>query len=369
VTSAIVVGGAVAGLAAARALAAGAEVTVLERRPDGVAEGAGLVIYPAGTHALDRLGALAAFRQVSVPLEGIATYDRKGRRLHLLDTRSFAERYGHPLAGVHRADLMQALAENLKADVRRGVEVTDVKVGEVVQVRTRGGALEADALVGADGIRSSVRECLGLGADPRRTGWVAWRGVAPAPAGFETATAGLVLGAGRHGGWVAVAGDRVYWFLTGDEGEPGDLAGALRATRGWRTPLPQLIEATPPGTVLFNELIDRDPDARWGRGPVTLAGDAAHAMLPSLAQGANQALEDAATLLAMTGEHGVGEKAFRAYEKRRAARTTRVVKLSRQVFPILEWRSLPARWLRARLLALPPSMTEKQVEWLYRAEV
>lgn len=121
--------------------------------------------------------------------------------------------------------------------------------------------------------------------------------------------------------------------------------------------------------MLFNELIDRDPDARWGRGPVTLAGDAAHAMLPSLAQGANQALEDAATLLEMTREHGVGEKAFRAYEKRRAARTTRVVKLSRQVFPVLEWRSLPARWLRARLLALPPSMTEKQVEWLYRAEV
>jgi 2-polyprenyl-6-methoxyphenol hydroxylase-like FAD-dependent oxidoreductase len=132
VTSAIVVGAAVAGLATARALAGGADVTVLERRPQGVAEGAGLVIYPAGTHALDRLGALAAFRQVSVPLEGIATYDRKGRRLHLLDTRSFTERYGHPLTGVHRADLMQALAENLKAEVRRGVEVTDVKVGDVV---------------------------------------------------------------------------------------------------------------------------------------------------------------------------------------------------------------------------------------------
>jgi len=357
----------VAGVAAARALAAaGATVTVLERRPEGLAEGAGLIIYPEGTHALDRLGVLAAFRRIAVPLDAIATYDQRGRLLHRLDVSAVAERYGHPLAGVHRADLMDALSENLEAEVRRGVEVTDVKVGDAVQVRTRASALEAGALVGADGIRSSVRECLGLGAEPRRTGWVAWRGVAPAPAGFAAGTAGLVLGAGRHGGWVAVGGDRVYWFLTGDEGDPPDLGTALRAVRRWRTPLPQLMEATPPDSVLFNELIDRDPDARWGRGPVTLAGDAAHAMLPSLAQGANQALEDAAMLLATTGEHGVGEAAFRAYERRRAARTARLVKLSRQIMPVYEWRSLPARWLRARLFALPPSLTESRLEWIYR---
>src|SRR5207248_8383822 len=142
---------------------------------------------------------------------------------------------------------------------RHGVEVTDVRVGDTVQVRTRERPLEAGVLVGADGIRSSVRECLGLGTEPRRTGWVAWRGVAPAPAGFETGTAAVVLGAGRHGGWVAVGGDRVYWFLTGDEGDPPDLGTALRAVRRWRTPLPQLMESTPPETVLFNELIDRDP--------------------------------------------------------------------------------------------------------------
>lgn len=369
VPSAIVVGGAVAGLAAARALAAaGAAVTVLERRPEGRAEGAGLILYPAATHALDRLGVLGAFRRVAVPLDAIATYDQRGRLLHRLDARTVAVRYGHPLAGVHRADLLAVLAESLEADVRRGVEVTDVRVGDAVQVRTRESALEASALVGADGIRSAVRECLGLGAEPRATGWVAWRGVAPAPAGFETGTAGVVLGAGRHGGWVAVGGGRVYWFLTGDAGDPPGLGTARSAVERWRTPLPQLMEATPPDTVLFNELIDRDPDSRWGRGPVTLAGDAAHAMLPSLAQGANQALEDASTLLATTAEHGVGEAAFREYERRRAARAARLVKLSRRLMPVFQWRLPPARWLRARLLALPPSLTESRLDWLYRGD-
>ncbi|HEY8642077.1 MAG TPA: NAD(P)-binding protein, partial [Candidatus Dormibacteraeota bacterium] len=122
-TSAIVVGGAVGGLAAARALAAcGVEVTVLERRPPGQAEGAGLLLYPPAAQALVRLDALDAFRARSVALTGIATYDQRGRVLNEFDATGFESKYGHPLAGVHRADLMAALA----VEVRRGVEVTDV---------------------------------------------------------------------------------------------------------------------------------------------------------------------------------------------------------------------------------------------------
>jgi len=358
-TSAIVVGGAVGGLAAARALAAcGVEVTVLERRPPGQAEGAGLLLYPPAAQALVRLDALDAFRARSVALTGIATYDQRGRVLNEFDATGFESKYGHPLAGVHRADLMAALA----VEVRRGVEVTDVAVGDQARARTPQGWLAADLLVGADGIRSRVREALGLGAEPRRSGWVAWRGITDAPAGFDATTAGVVVGRGRHGGWVPVADGRVYWFLTGNAGE----TAIPDAIERWATPLPQLIAATPSETLLLNELADRDPDARWGRGPVTLVGDAAHAMLPSLAQGANQALEDAAVLLAEMTARGPSEAAFRAYERRRAARTARIVRLSRQVMPVFQWRRAPARGLRGRLLAIPQRFTDRQGEWLYR---
>ena len=347
------------GLAAARALAAcDVEVTVLERRPEGVAEGAGLLLYPPAGHALERLGALEAVRARSVTLAGIATYDQRGRILNRFDATTFEATYGHPLRGVSRADLLAALA----LEVRRGAEVTDVAVGDQVRVRTAEGWQAADLLVGADGIRSVVREALGLGAEPRRSGWVAWRGVAEAPDGFDATMAGLVLGRGRHGGWLPVADGQVYWFLTGDAGETAIPAGVER----WATPLPQLIAATPPEAVLLNELADREPDARWGRGPVTLVGDAAHAMLPSLAQGANQALEDAAALLAEMTARGPSEAAFRAYERRRAGRTGRIVRLSHQVMPVFQWRRAPARWLRARLLALPQSLTARQQDWLYR---
>jgi 2-polyprenyl-6-methoxyphenol hydroxylase-like FAD-dependent oxidoreductase len=228
---------------------------------------------------------------------------------------------------------------------------------------------EADVLVGADGIRSGVREALGLGSEPRRSGYVAWRGIArETPAGFSRATAGIVVGSGRHGGWVAVSGGRVYWFLTGDEGEGPGHATALDRVRAWRGPLPDLIAATEPDSVLFNDLIDRDPDTRWGTGPVTLAGDAAHAMLPSMAQGANQALEDASALMNAVTQHGVNETAFRAYESRRQKRTARLVKMSRQIMPVFNWRRAPARRLRAALLALPRGLTQWQLEWLYRGE-
>jgi len=368
--SAIVVGGAVAGLAAARALAAaGAQVQVLERRPLGVAEGAGLAIYPAAWHALERLGAVDAFRSLAVPLENITTFDETGKVLNVLDTRRFEDRYGYPLAGVHRADLMRALQDNLEAEIRRGVDVMGIAVGDRVKALTASEPIDADVLVGADGIRSRVREALGLESEPRRSGYVAWRGIArESPAGFSKAIAGIVVGAGRHGGWVAVSGGRVYWFLTGDEGEDPGYAAAVDAVRGWSGPLPDLMAATEPESVLFNDLIDRDPDANWGTGPITLVGDAAHAMLPSLAQGANQALEDASALMTEVARHGVNATAFRAYEERRRRRTARLVKMSRQMMPVFNWRSAPARRLRAALLALPPALTQWQLEWLYRGD-
>lgn len=359
-----------AGLAAARALAgAGAEVQVLERRPLGVAEGAGLAIYPAAWRALERLGALDAFRSVAVPLDGITTFDDAGKVLHFLDTRRFEERYGYPLAGVHRADLLAALHANIEAELRSGVDVSGIEVGDRVKALTDSGPLDADVLVGADGIRSRVREALGLQPEPRRSGYVAWRGVArEAPAAFSSATAGIVVGTGRHGGWVAVSGGRVYWFLTGDEGEAPGHATAVDRVRGWHGPLPDLIAATEPDSVLFNDLIDRDPDSHWGSGPVTLAGDAAHAMLPSMAQGANQALEDASVLISAVAQHGVTAAAFRAYEARRQKRTARLVKMSRQIMPVFNWRRAPARRLRVALLALPPALTQWQLEWLYRGD-
>jgi 2-polyprenyl-6-methoxyphenol hydroxylase-like FAD-dependent oxidoreductase len=367
---AIVVGGAVAGLAAARALAgSGAHVQVVERRPVGVAEGAGLVIYPAAWRALERLGAVEAFRSVAVPLDGMTTYDETGKVLHFLDTRRFEERYGYPLAGVHRADLLTALQTNIQAELLSGVEFTGLEVGDRVKALTDSEPLYADVVVGADGIRSRVREALGLPFAPRQSGYVAWRGIAPeAPAGFSTSTAGIVVGAGRHGGWVSVGGGRVYWFLTGDQGEASGHNTALERVRAWRGPLPDLIAATEPDSILFNDLIDRDPDTHWGSGPVTLAGDAAHAMLPSMAQGANQALEDAAVLMRAVTQHGVNASAFRAYEASRQKRTGRLVRMSRQMMPVFNWRRAPARRLRAALLALPSGLTQWQLEWLYRGD-
>jgi 2-polyprenyl-6-methoxyphenol hydroxylase-like FAD-dependent oxidoreductase len=306
---------------------------------------------------------------VAVPLDGITTFDEAGKVLHFLDTRQFQDRYGYPLAGVHRADLLTALQNNIEADLRGGVEFRGVEVGDRVKALTDSEPLYADVLVGADGIRSRVREALGLRSEPRPSGYVAWRGIArEAPPEFSMATAGIVVGAGRHGGWVAVSGGRVYWFLTGDQGEAPGHSTAVDAVRGWRGPLPDLIAATDPQSVLFNDLIDRDPDNHWGAGPITLAGDAAHAMMPSMAQGANQALEDASALMTAVTQHGVNAAAFRAYEANRQKRTARLVKMSRQIMPVFNWRSAPARRLRAALLALPSGLTQWQLEWLYRGD-
>lgn len=210
-----------------------------------------------------------------------------------------------------------------------------------------GREVRGDVLVGADGIHSAVRAALHGPAAPRRYGWIAWRGVVSGSAvGLDAHTQGLTLGRGAHVGWLPIGGGRVYWFATGmalQAGVPAtDSQAELRTRFGaWGHPVPALIEAPPPAAILCNELVDRPPAQRWGTRRVTLLGDAAHAMLPGLGQGANQALKDAVALAAHLAGASDLEGALRAYE---AARITRG---SAQALQVLQSQHPLARLARA----------------------
>lgn len=343
--NAVVVGGGIGGVAAALALSrAGIDVRVYEQAAELTEVGAGVSLAPNGLRMLERLGVG----------ESVARLGARHVRTQLsLSDGSPASHDPDQFAlpgrnvGIHRADLLSLLAEQLPpGSIRTGHRaVSFSQDGEAATVTFANGATAtADAVVGADGIHSALQGFVVEPAEPVFSGVVAYRGLVPRLEAYPADTMRMWLGEGKHFLVFPVrAGEllnyvgfvpsptqvRESWSA---EGDPAALAAHFA---GWDPLIGQVIEAIrgPGGSGFQWGMYDREPLPRWSEGRLTLLGDAAHPMLPHLGQGVNQALEDAvalATLLgAVTDPAGVPD-ALARYEKLRRERTARVQRGSRR---------------------------------------
>ncbi|WP_127900261.1 FAD-dependent monooxygenase [Solirhodobacter olei] len=331
-----VLGGGVAGLAVAVALARrGAQVTVMEQA-EAIAEvGAGLQISPNGVAVLKALGlgeALAAVgtRAVAVTLRDGPTGEAV-LRLDLARQKPSAE-----YLFLHRADLIALLAEAARgAGVRirllQKVETVTLGAHPPRLTTAQGAEIEVPLLIGADGLHSRTREALNGRVAPFFTHQVAWRALIPCEAGAEP-VAQVFMGPGRHlvsyplrGGRlrnIVAVEERHRWAEESWSATDDPLALRL-AFEGFSGPVPGWLEQVE--AVNLWGLFRHPVAARWHGHGAAILGDAAHPTLPFLAQGANMALEDAWVLAAMLAGHDSAEAAFAAYQQARAARVTRIV--------------------------------------------
>jgi len=348
----VIIGAGVGGLTLALLLRRrGLHAEVLEQATELREVGAGIALAANSTRVLRYLGLDDELARVST--EPTALIHRDGRDGRVISAapggaRWYRERFGAPFYGLHRVALQDTLARAVgPGQLRLGCQTADFEErGAAVRVRCADGtALDADVVVGADGVHSRVRDWV-AGADrPAYSGATGFRGLVPAelvPSLPDPGALQFWMGPRAHLLHYAISGGAVINFLAVADGpaqwtEPAWLEAAepgacLAPFAGWHPAVTEMLAAVPqsPRWALFA----RRPLARWSRGPVTLLGDAAHAMLPHYGQGAGQTVEDAAVLAGelaaelCLGGPGDIPAALRRYERSRRARSRKVQMIS-----------------------------------------
>jgi len=283
---AVIVGAGIGGLAAAVALRrVGVETTVIEQVVAIRAVGAGLAIWSNALNALRELGLETRVRAAGSVVERTLCQSPAGRILTRTEFGNAAPNADIPCVCLHRAALQRILLEALPShSVRTGFRCVGFSGSNALL--ESGETIEADLLVGADGISSVIRKGLRGPDAPRYVGYTCWRGICPDTGMLPDRSALLAMGSGSQFGlWPCGAG-QLYWFLTKTmpPGLTRSKADALALCSAWAPPIPDVIEATPGDAILQNDILDRPPVRWWGRGGVTLLGDAAHPSTPTSAR-------------------------------------------------------------------------------------
>ncbi|MEV4570140.1 NAD(P)/FAD-dependent oxidoreductase [Nonomuraea sp. NPDC049419] len=346
----IVIGGGVGGLAIARVLlAAGHRVRVYEQAPERRTGGKALLVWSNGNAILDDLGISLA--DAGARIDRIDALTSTGRLRTTMDLAHAAARYGFPTRAVPRRHLLDRLAAGLPDGVvRHGMACRDVRqdADGVTATFADGSTATADVLVGADGHHSVVRRHLWGEGTVRPATFGTWQGLSPIDIEITDTTRHLVISGPEGACGLMPAGEGllqwwfdVRWSPTGPR-PAAPLAELRRRFGHWRSPVSDVLAAAEEEDLEFFGHHWNKVPAVWGAGRITLAGDAAHTMPPTLGQGANQTLEDAWVLgRALAGE-GDPAARLRAYERARYPHISLVSRLAKRN---------PANWRTPPMLA------------------
>jgi salicylate hydroxylase len=391
----LIAGGGIGGMTAALALArAGQQVTLLEKAAEHAQVGAGLQLGPNAMHALAALGvADAVLATACLPEAIVVRHAVTGRSLsHILLGHAVQQRYGQVYATVHRADLHAALlhAVQNEANVQlyNGEALLEVRQNNsphagkaqefAVQAQSSHQARSADAVVVADGVWSQIRQAVFSDGMPKATGHVAYRAMVPiadVPLGLRANQIGVWWGRDVHVVHYPVRSGAFLNLVVLSE-QPVDQAVTSWASKASAYKVALSVQGACPelrslltcvgeqeGAWQSWHLYSRPAARSWLQGRVALLGDAAHPMLPYLAQGAAMAVEDAVELASCVSQHPDWDAALQRYQSLRKARCERVVATAQRNGRIFH---LPAPWSVARDAVLALKGTEVLgMPWLY----
>ena len=371
----LIVGAGVGGLTAGIALEqSGFDVRVFERAESLRAEGAGISLFQNALRCLDRLGLADEVIDAGAEMLEGGVFDQNGRRIMDGSSTAAAHASSFPMAvATHRARLVDILADALESRITFDATVVGAGQNESsARIELDDGSEASGRLViGADGLHSTVRaEVLGdENTDLRYAGYTSWRGVTDlSDADLDMSRSGEYWGSGQRFGIVPIGHGEVYWFAVGNAEQNQDFGRPTRELlvemyADWPEQIPALIESTT-DEIIRTDIRDREPSETWGRGRLSLLGDAIHPMTPDMGQGGCQAIEDGVVLAdALANRPDDLVAGLRNYEDRRRGRTRWVVEQSRKTGRVAQWKNWFATSLRnVGMRLMPQSLLDRQLE-------
>lgn len=358
----LVVGGGIAGLATAAGLhRAGIACKVVERAERWAPVGAGIVLGVNAMSVMRRLGIAADVAAAGASLGHGAVTDHLGRSLGETDFGVLREDFG-PTIALHRAALHRVLLESAGDTpfaLGTSVEAMTQRQGGVDVRLTDGREERFDLVIGADGLRSRVRELLHGDVPIAYAGYTCWRLVVKSAIAEPDMCE--MWGRGKRFGVVPVGEDTVYCFAVANapRGQPDPPDGRLERFRArfasFGGQVPRILEALQSADELIHNDLEELPPVPWFAGRAVLIGDAAHAMTPNMGQGAAMALEDSAVLVELLAGGGTADEALAAFAARREPRVRWVQAQSRRIGRVGQLENGVACRLRNLVLRMVPN--------------
>ena len=366
----LIVGGGIAGLAAGLGLARiGKPSHIFEKAPSFDEIGAGLQLGPNAVRALQYLGAWDAVAPHCVSPAEIHVRDGiSGNILQRIPLGAeFEKQFGAPYRVAHRADLQNALLESVRSKpnirLQTNAEVADVSIAETTLSLKSGKALAGQAIIAADGVHSTIRNLVVGQLGKKQSSHTLHRGLVPIgsiPASANADVVTLWLYPGGHVVHYRVSNGKHFNIVAAVEESEISLNSAFqRACK----PLAEILDLKIKWTKW--PALDFAPARIWNKNRTVLIGDAAHASLPYLAQGAAMALEDACVLSTAIQNAAELESAFQNFSKLRFRRTTAVQKRSRQLGRIYHAKGSLRLARNVVLRTTPPHRFTKRLSWIY----
>jgi 2-polyprenyl-6-methoxyphenol hydroxylase-like FAD-dependent oxidoreductase len=342
----IVAGAGVGGLSTALALRhAGIEAQVYEQAADLRQIGAGLHIWTNAVKVLQDFGVADTLERHSSLMTVAEFRSAGGGLLASWPQAEISQENGAPTLQISREELSKVLSEAV-GDVHLNKQVTGYEEHDdhVTVSFADGTSEDADAVVGADGLRSAIRAQILGEESPREAGYTVWRAVIPNASKYKEAGRFCsVWGKGQRFVFYDLGFDVLYWMsVSGNEGADTSRGEALKQHllerhQGWMEPIEAILADTDPSEIHRTVIYDRPPVERWSTARATLLGDAAHPMTFNVGQGACQAIEDAALLARKLTQESDVSAALQAYEAERKPRTAKFQNLAARLGGMGQW--------------------------------
>ena len=340
---AIIIGAGMGGLTTAIALKrAGYQIEVYDRVKELRPVGAGISLWSNGVKVMNWLGLGDEIQKIGGEMNRMTYLSKENELLNDIDLLPLIDQVGQRPYPVSRSELQSMLLEQLGKDyVKLETKCIGAKEenNQVTAIFEDGSTATGDVLIGADGVRSVLRNYVTQQKpEPRYADYVNWNGLVDAsPELADKHSWVIYVGDGKRASMMPVGGDRFYYFFgvpmsKGTVVEPQDRRDELaKLFQGWPEPVQNLIQKLNPLETNRLEIHDLDPLEKLARGRVVLVGDAGHATTPTLGQGGCQAMEDAEILCRYLVTTNISvEDALQRYESARKERTARLVLKARQ---------------------------------------